>query len=104
MDSSRLAFQLKLESYVPSGTKVYFQAPSNTSIGYPCIIYALSRINTKYADNILYRSKKAYTVTYIDKNPDAEFPDIYLKSQPYTHFDRKFTSDNLHHWVFTTYY
>lgn len=105
----RLEFQLILENLVNEGLptptrKVYFEPPNNLSVTYPCVIYTLNRYQTVYADNQLYHSKKCYTVTYVDRNPDASFPDLYLKSQPLTHFDREFTSDNLHHWVFTTYY
>lgn len=100
----RREFQLRLEELMGGKGKVYYQPPSNSKITYPCVFYSLYRIDTRYADNIVYRHKKAYTVTYVDTNPDAAFPDRYLLEQPMTHFDRKFTSDNLHHWVFTTYY
>lgn len=100
----RREFQLILEGLVGEGKKVYFQPPGNVKLSYPCIIYGLYRYDTRHADNILYRSKASYTVTYIDTNPDATFPEMYLKTQPLTHFDREYTADNLHHWVFTTYY
>lgn len=104
MSSRRLDFQVRLESLVPEGAKVYFQPPATVKMTYPCVIYSLQRVYAYHADNIMYNYTKAYTVTYVDRNPDATFPDTYLKSQPMTHFDREFTSDNLHHWVFTTYY
>ena len=101
---SRANFQLRLESLVPQGAKVYFQPPAGLKMTYPCVIYHLARIDTYHADNLMYRHMKGYTVTYVDRNPDASFPDTYLASQPMTHFDRMFVSDNLNHWVFTTYY
>ena len=101
--SRRRQFQLVLESMLTGG-KVYFQPPGNVKLSYPCIIYHTYRYDTSHADNILYRAQRAYTVMYIDTNPDATFPETYLKTQPMTHFDREYTADNLHHWVFTTYY
>ena len=102
--SRRRAFQLVLEGLVGEGKKVYFQPPATVKLSYPCIIYHQYRYDTDFADNKLYLSRTAYTVTYVDSNPDATFPDTYLKTQPLTHFERSYTSDNLHHWVFTTYY
>lgn len=101
---SRLEFQLRLETLAGSGIKVYFQPPANNKISYPCVIYSLSRMEVDHADNQAYFVRKAYEVKYVDKNPDATFPDMYIKSQPMTRFDREFCADNLHHWVFTTYY
>ena len=101
--SRRRQFQLVLESMLTGG-KVYFQPPGNVKLSYPCIIYHTYRYDTEHADNILYRAQRAYTVTYVDTNPDATFPETYLKTQPMTHLDRSYTADNLYHWVFTTYY
>lgn len=81
----------------------YFQPPSNIRRNYPCIDYELTRIDNIHADNIPYLNAKAYTLTYIDEDPDSEIPDKILQL-PYCSFDRPYNADGLHHTVFTLYY
>lgn len=81
---------------------VYFQPPESIKIDYPCILYELTSIDTKFADNKPYKQEKRYKVTVIDKNPDSEIPDKIGKL-PMCIFDRHYTSDNLHHFVFNIY-
>lgn len=82
---------------------VYFQPPDNLTMSYPCIKYSLSKIDTKFADNISYIRQKAYIVTVIDRNPDSQ---IFEKVSmlPRCSFDRMYKADNLNHWVFSIYY
>ncbi len=82
---------------------VYFQPPETSKIKYPCIIYKLSDIDTDFADNCSYMTRKQYLLTIIDKNPDSELPDKISKL-PFSRFNRFFTKDNLNHWVFTLYF
>ncbi len=82
---------------------VYFQPTVNIRIAYPCIIYSLSNIDTKFADNIPYIRQKQYSLTVIDKDPDSMIVDK-VSDLPRCSFDRHYTADNLHHWVFTIYY
>lgn len=83
--------------------RVYFQPPSNVRLSYPCIIYSLSDIDTKFADNIPYLHQRKYSVQVIDKNPDSAIREgmLHLKR---CSFDRQYTADNLYHWVFTIFY
>ena len=82
---------------------VYFQPPSSIRLEYPCIIYELGDINTKYADSIKYANSEVYTVTLLDKNPRS---DIFgkLLHLNYCAFDRFFATDNINHFVFTLFY
>ena len=82
---------------------VYFQPPPTVVMKYPCIVYALSNIETKYADDIIYKARKAYTATVIDQNPDSDIPERFTALN-YCRFDRFFTADNLNHYVFAIYY
>lgn len=82
---------------------VYFQPPTGFRIAYPCIIYSLAKIDTKFADNNPYFHQRRYTVTVIDKNPDSKIVDKVLQL-PRCSFDRPYVADNLHHWVFSIYY
>lgn len=100
--SKRIELQRELEALIGS-RNVYFQPPATIKMAYPCIVYELSRIDVRYADDRPYSWQKGYTVTIIDKNPDSELPDKLLE-MPSCRFDRHFTGDNLHHFVFTLYY
>lgn len=82
---------------------VYFQPPESIKLNYPCIVYARSSADSKYADNRLYLHKKKYTVTVIEKNPDSAIPDK-IAQLPLCKFDRHFASSNLNHDVYTLYY
>lgn len=78
---------------------LYFQAPPNTGMSYPCILYALDDIRTEHADNLPYRSNKRYTVTVIDEDPDSSLRD-QVSALPSSSFERYFTADDLNHYVF----
>lgn len=82
---------------------VYFQPPPSVKMVYPCVLYSLSEINTKYADDNPYLNKTRYTITVIDKDPDSKIPNTFLK-MPLCRFDRSYSSDNLNHWVFSLFY
>lgn len=82
---------------------VYYQPPPSFRIAYPCIVYSLSSIDTKFADNIPYAHQKQYSVTVIDKNPDSMIVDK-VANLPRCSFDRMYTADNLYHWAFTIHY
>ena len=86
-----------------SPNAVYYQPPSTKSLEYPCIIYEMTNISSEYADSIKYKKHKVYTLTVIDRNPDSEIPAKLLDLE-YCEFDRRFTNDNLNHYVFTLFY
>ena len=86
------------------GTRnVYYQPPASIQLKYPCIVYNIDAMNTKYANNGPYIVKDRYTITLIDKDPDSEFVEK-LKALPLSAFSRCYQSDNLNHSVFTIYY
>jgi hypothetical protein len=72
-------------------------------MNYPCIVYALSQIATKKANNKLYGSSNGYMVTVIDPDPDSAIPAKVL-ALPNSSFDRHFTADNLNHDVYNVYH
>jgi hypothetical protein len=82
---------------------VYFQPPPGLLMSYPAIVYELSGMDVRRADDTLYKLDKAYQVTVIDKDPDSTFPDEIIRL-PKCAFERAFQSDNLNHWVFKIYY
>lgn len=83
---------------------VYFQPPESVKLKYPCIIYALSDIYVKHANNHIYGHKNRYTLTVVDRDPDSTIHEDILYSFKYCSFDRPFTRDNLNHKVLTLYY
>lgn len=101
-----MASRLKLHEIlceILGSRNVYFQPPASVKLNFPCIIYERSNVNTLNADDTNYITKKQYTVTVIDKNPDSELPDK-ISELPYCSFERFFVSDNLNHDVFKIFY
>lgn len=98
----RTDLQVLLENLLGS-RNVYFQAPSNLQMSYPCIVYTRDNVKAKYADNRSYSFVKRYLVTVIDKNPDSPIPDK-IAALPMCSFSRHYTAENLHHDVFTLYF
>lgn len=81
---------------------VYFQPPENVRMKYPCIVYALAGSVKLNADDTTYQLRNRYTATLITRNPDEErYNDIAFL--PMCRFDRNYTVDGLHHFVFTIY-
>lgn len=98
----RLQLQVLLEACTQN-QNVYFQAPSNLFIQYPCIVYQRDRINNQFADNVPYRHTKRYQVTIIDQDPDSPIPDR-VAALPMTFFLRHFVTQGLHHDVYNLYF
>lgn len=90
--------QFLLEDLLGS-KNVYFQPPSDKKLSYPCIVYRLDYIQTKYASNLPYRNAKRYSLTYIDKTPD-QFTIDKISLLPTVRFGRTYVADNLNHTTF----
>lgn len=82
--------------------RVYFQPPENLKIGYPAVVFHLSKIKHDHADDVPYKGAREYSVTLITKEPEPEVLDEILKI-PYTTLDTTYISDGMNHFVFTTY-
>lgn len=98
----RLDLQTILEKTLGS-RNVYFQPPASIQMKYPCVVYELSMMDIRHADNDPYSHRKRYKVTVIDRNPDSDIPDRVAALQSVS-FDRHYTQDNLHHYVFNLYF
>lgn len=83
---------------------VYFQPPESVRLSYPCIVYSRQNGDSQYADNINYKFFYRYQVTYIDRDPDNDFPEKMLKRFPMCIYDNHFVVDNLNHEVFNLYF
>ena len=100
LESRRTALQADLES-IPGIKKVYFQPPSNVTIQYPCIIYSFDDMRNVTAANKDYLERDKYTVALLTKDPFPNEMLSLIKNIPYSSFDRQYSSDNIHHFVYT---
>lgn len=101
-DLRRYRLQAALEEIL-GNNRVYFQPPSNRKLQYPCIVYQLDRIDTRYADSLPYHREKAYQVTWMGENPDDDTPDR-IGLLPMSSWIRFYTADNLNHHVYRVYW
>jgi len=99
----RLQLQSKLEEVIGS-RNVYFQPPETMRLEYPCIVYFKNALPVNYANNKIYKKKQAYTLTYVDKNPDSEMPNTILHAFSFIRIDSYYRSEGLNHTKFTLYF
>lgn len=102
-ENRRFLLDAELRSLLGS-SNVYFQPPKSIMLHYPCIIYYKSRIDSRYADNKVYKAIDRYTLEYITKDPDDDMPMRILHHFSMVNSDRDFVSDNLHHYNFNLNY
>lgn len=82
---------------------VYFMPGSDVTMHYPCIRYALSSIEPKYADNRHYWDREQYTLTLVTDDPDTELREAlmnFLNDHYMYKYDRAYVAENLYHDVF----
>lgn len=83
---------------------VYFQPPASVRMTYPCIRYSISGIDSKHANNRIYKNTSRYEIIVIDSDPDSDIPEKILNHFTMCSFDRWYSADNLNHFVLTLYY
>ena len=101
--ASRLELHEELCTLLGS-RNVYFQPPESIKMKYPCIVYSLSKLDYKHANNKVYKSDKAYETIVIDPDPDGDIYERLLNHFPMCQFDREYPADDLNHYVFTIFY
>ena len=99
---TRLELQALLEETLGS-RNVWFKAPPNDKLKYPCIIYAFNGTKTDNANDKKYLGHKSYLLTFITDNPDSDILDK-LMDLPYCTWDRQFISGNKYHNIFSIYF
>lgn len=84
-------------------SNVYFVAPPDIQMKYPCIVYKRDDVNIDHADNSPYSHRVRYQVTIITNDPDD---DIHMKVAllPTARFDRNYVTDKLNHDVYTLFF
>lgn len=83
--------------------RAYFQPPSSVKMKYPAIVYELDDFDQTYADDGVYLSKRRYSVTIIDQDPDSELIEKVI-ALPTCNYNRHYTKDNLNHDVFEIFF
>lgn len=82
----------------------YFEPPESIKLNYPCFIYYVDDITQIRADNRHYLDINEYSITYITSKPNSDICEKFFEAFPTSRFDRKYNSDNLHHYVFALSY
>lgn len=85
-------------------SNVKFQPPASVKLSYPCVLYSKSNVDTKHANDMIYRATDRYELIVIGIDPDSDIADRILHHFPLCSFDRRYTKDNLYHDVLTLYY
>lgn len=98
----RLELHALLKS-IPGVKDAYFQPPGTEKMQYPCILYPLDDVLTKFADNRPYSHTTRYQVTVIDRNPESKIRD-HIAALPMCTFSRFYTADGLNHFVYNLYF
>ena len=103
-NTDRRQFLHSLLKELPYLESVWFQPPETIRLLYPCIVYKWDGNSDRYADDTRYKSKRHYSLTIIDSNPDSVIPGVFEKNFPYATLERTYTSDGLNHWVYGLYF
>lgn len=101
--ASRLELHEEL-CIVLGSRNVYFSPPESLKLNYPCIVYRLSDVDTRNANNQTYKRIRRYELTVIDRDPDSTIFESVLDHFEMCSFDRNFKSDNLDHNTLNLYY
>lgn len=101
LEKNQKDLQMKLEEILGS-KNVYFQPPEHLTLSYPCIIYTLSELDKRFADNTGYRKTFGYTVIFISRSPINDIV-VKLGEMPYSRFDRFYIFENLNHYAYRIY-
>ena len=102
MKNSRYALH-EIFTDVLGSRNVYFQPPASVTLKYPCIVYSLSDVKGKKANNKTYDRNYGYKVTLIHTDSDNDVLDKLL-NLPYATIDTAFSTQGLYHYVLTIYY
>lgn len=81
---------------VLNSDRVYFQAPPNTGMKYPCIVYQFSRFNIDRADNMPYLVTGRWEIHHMYKNPKNDLKERFVFSVPFCNFDRRIVVDGVY--------
>lgn len=97
----RLEIQNLLEDALGS-SNVYYQAPPNTGMKYPCIVYRLVRFNRNSADNSPYIVTRRWEIQHMYKSIKNDLTVSLLSKFPFgLEFDRRLVTDGIYNDYYT---
>lgn len=99
---TRLEVQEMLEKILGS-PNVYFQAPPNTGMKYPCIVYRFDRFGRDNADNQPYILTGRWEIHHMYKSIKNDIKETMLFAAPYVTFDRRIVADGVYNDYYTIY-
>lgn len=99
---TRLEVQEMLEKVLGS-QNVYFQAPPNTGMKYPCIVYRFDRFHRDNADNQPYILVGRWEIHHMYKSIKNDLKETMLFIAPYVTFDRRIVTDGVYNDYYTIY-
>lgn len=102
-----MASRLKLHEELCDvlGTRnVYFQPPESVKLKYPCIVYSLSGVSKRNANDQMYTGVNQYQIVSIEVDPDGNISMKLLSRFPMCSLDRAYVADNLNQKSHTLYY
>lgn len=99
---SRIEVQNLLEEILGSD-RVYFQAPPNTGMQYPCIVYEFVRPDVKPADNTLYLVTGRWEIHHMYKSISNDLKEKMLFASPYMSWSRRIVKDGIYNDYYTLY-
>lgn len=82
---------------------VYLVGPESKQMTYPAIRVTLKDMPARYANNAIYKQSNRYELIFITRDFGDPIVAEITKLQ-YCKFNRYYSADSLHHFVFTLYY
>lgn len=89
-----------LESIL-GNNRIYFQAPPNTGMKYPCIVYRFVRFNIDHADNKPYLVTGHWEIHHMYKDPKYDLKEKFVFGVPFCSFDRRIVADGVYNDYYT---
>lgn len=100
---SRLELQELLEKVLGSN-RVYFQAPPNTGMKYPCIVYRFVTVEKRNADNQPYITTGRWEIHHMYKSIKNSLLNEMLFAAPYVEHDRQIIKDGVYNDYYTIHF
>lgn len=103
MTLMRMTLQEILQNFqmeVDETPHVYFDPPETVKMSYPCFIYHFEGYEQLNGNDERYLESERYSVRYVTKTADALLPKL-IRELPRVSFERHYTAENLHHYMFT---
>ena len=97
---TRTEMQTLLEGVLGS-PNVYFQAPPNTGMEYPCIVYRFVAFNMEHADNKPYFVTGRWEIHHMYKSIKNDLKETFAFDIPFCSFDRRLITNGVYNDYYT---